>query len=141
MSIAHHLSTLFVEKLDKRQCDAAEWNASLKSRTPKWSQRVAWDTYAFFHRSLPEDIDRYGGSHSFKERRQTLEEEWRRRSGIKRGSVVWALNDVMTGFWAGGMCREEPKLRLSRPLQGFWRYSATHVAITHQGFDQFQQRR
>jgi hypothetical protein len=32
----------------------------------------------------------------------TLEKEWRIRSGKRTASIPWALNDVVTGFWAGG---------------------------------------
>lgn len=100
--VAHYLSTLFVEKLGDRQRRATEWNKGLKSRRPTFKQRISWNIRAVLRRSLPKDFDKFGGRGSVKDRRQTYEEEWRRRSGMRRGSVVWALNDVMTGFWAGG---------------------------------------
>ena len=91
-----------MEALESRQRAAAEWNMSLQSQIPKWTQLLNWNVKAALHKSLPSDYEKYGSDSSFAERRKTLENEWRKRSGKKRGSVTWALNDVMTGFWAGG---------------------------------------
>ena len=98
---AHYMSTKFLDCLGKRQQKAAEWNSNLRNAEVKWNKRLSWNFRAL--RSLPEDFERYGKTDTYSHRRQTLEEEWRRRSGRQRGSVTWALNDVMVGFWAGGL--------------------------------------
>jgi hypothetical protein len=98
---ADHLSRRFLEALDKRQKVAAEWNAKLDTVSPTLHRRISWRMRAL--RSLPDHFDSYGPTGTQAERRATLEAEWRQHSGKKRGSVTWALNDVMTGFWAGGL--------------------------------------
>lgn len=99
---AEHLSKSFLEKLTERQAKAAEWNANLKSVNPGTRLRFSWWRKALLHRHLGDDMQRFGSDKTFQDRRNTLEAEWRRRSGKKRASVAWALNDVLTGFWAGG---------------------------------------
>ncbi|WRT65384.1 uncharacterized protein IL334_002327 [Kwoniella shivajii] len=90
------------EALDKRQQDARKWNEALPTAHPTTRQKVSWRTRALFHYSLPNDLSSFGEADSYAHRLHALEVEWRNRSGKKRGSVSWALNDVMTGFWAGG---------------------------------------
>ncbi|WVF66753.1 hypothetical protein IAT40_001495 [Kwoniella sp. CBS 6097] len=86
-----------------RQKAAEEWNSQLPSRPPGLVRKLRWSTKAIIKFRLPESYSSYGKGGSYAERRKTLEQEWRRRSGRKRGSVAWALNDVLTGFWAGGL--------------------------------------
>jgi hypothetical protein len=32
-----------------------------------------------------------------------MESEWRARSGRRKASVAWTLNEIMEGFWIGGL--------------------------------------
>jgi ABC-type multidrug transport system fused ATPase/permease subunit len=50
-------------------------------------------------RALPDDFGAYGPTGTHAERRQTLEAEWRARSGRKRASIAWALSDTFPNFW------------------------------------------
>ncbi|ORY27673.1 P-loop containing nucleoside triphosphate hydrolase protein [Naematelia encephala] len=97
-----NLSARFLERLAHRQQQAEAWNASLKSRRAPRISRVTWAYQALLKRSLPEDLSAFGSTGSFTERQASLENEWRQRSGRRAASITWALNDVMTGFWAGG---------------------------------------
>ncbi|KAK4689734.1 hypothetical protein P7C73_g391, partial [Tremellales sp. Uapishka_1] len=97
------LSNKFIEALKKRQDAAATWNSNLASLSPPMRLRVFWTLYACFRWKLSSDYDAFGTSDTVQQRRATFEQEWRKRSGRKKGSVTWALNDVMTGFWAGGL--------------------------------------
>lgn len=87
----------------KRQRNAAEWNNALPTATPTRYQRLRWALRSLRCRSLPDDLARYGTDGAYSERRRTLEEEWRMRSGRRKGSLVWALNDISAGFWVGGL--------------------------------------
>ncbi|WVQ83494.1 hypothetical protein IAT38_005635 [Cryptococcus sp. DSM 104549] len=100
---ADPLSKRFVERLHARQKLAEEWNAALPTAKPSFRQRAKWNIQAGTKRKLSDGFERYGEEGTFKQRRATLEKEWRERSGKKRGSVTWALNDIMTGFWSGGV--------------------------------------
>nr|XP_019004389.1 uncharacterized protein I203_02506 [Kwoniella mangroviensis CBS 8507]OCF67850.1 hypothetical protein I203_02506 [Kwoniella mangroviensis CBS 8507] len=77
------LSARFLEALELRQTAAQEWNERLSTMNPSMYLKAIW-----FLKAL---------------RRAAIEYEWRCRSGRKHGSVAWALNDVMTGFWIGGI--------------------------------------
>ncbi|WWC87583.1 uncharacterized protein L201_002473 [Kwoniella dendrophila CBS 6074] len=70
---------------------------------PYFRLRLSWFLQAVSHLSLPRDLATFGKVESTKLRYKALQAEWRQRSGKKRGSVTWALNDVMTGFWIGGI--------------------------------------
>ncbi|KAK8861276.1 hypothetical protein IAR55_002095 [Kwoniella newhampshirensis] len=100
---AEFLSTRFLECLADRQKAAEEWNQKLATMKPTHVQRLIWISRAAVPKPLPADYAAFGPDGTLKERRDTLEAEWRKRSGRKRGSVTWALNDTMTGFWAGGL--------------------------------------
>nr|XP_018264326.1 uncharacterized protein I303_02491 [Kwoniella dejecticola CBS 10117]OBR86484.1 hypothetical protein I303_02491 [Kwoniella dejecticola CBS 10117] len=97
------LSTRFLEALRTRQVEAQKWNDRLDSAVPSARLRARWRVKAMSRRGLPQDLASFGPVDSYEHRYRTLESEWRQRSGRKRGSVTWALNDVMEGFWAGGL--------------------------------------
>lgn len=59
--------------------------------------------YALRHPRLSDDLLVFGNDKTFRERVSTLENEWRSRSGRRIASIPWALNDIVSGFWAGGM--------------------------------------
>lgn len=98
---AEYLSSRFLECLEKRQNAALEWNARLKEMKPPLAKRISWRLRSL--RSVPPAFGRFGAIDTASGRRQALEAEWRAVSGKKRGSLAWALNDVMVGFWAGGL--------------------------------------
>jgi hypothetical protein len=95
------LSERFLEALERRQKAAEEWNAQLGTAKLPLRKRLAWRARAI--RTLPERFSAYGPTATIADRRSTLEQEWRQNSGKRYGSVTWALNDIMTGFWAGGL--------------------------------------
>lgn len=100
---AEHLSNAFLLALGKRRQKAAEWNRTLPSRRPKLWQRLSWTLLALRHTSLTKDLRQFGSDQSLQDRVRTFEEEWRQRSGRRHCSIPWSLNDVMSGFWAGGL--------------------------------------
>ncbi|ODO00356.1 hypothetical protein I350_06992 [Cryptococcus amylolentus CBS 6273] len=100
---AQPLSTRFMECLEIRQMKASEWNESLPTATPTRKQRVKWAFTAATKRRLGSEYARHGSDSTYNERRATLEKEWRECSGKRHGSVTWALNDTLSGFWAGGL--------------------------------------
>nr|XP_019012361.1 uncharacterized protein I206_03208 [Kwoniella pini CBS 10737]OCF51142.1 hypothetical protein I206_03208 [Kwoniella pini CBS 10737] len=89
--------------LEKRQAKAQHWNDQLNTARPRRSLKAKWRIKAMSNRGLPEDLSNYGLLDTYLHRYQALELEWRQRTGRKTGSITWALNDVMTGFWAGGL--------------------------------------
>jgi len=91
------LSTRFLDNLARRQVRAAEWNAQLPKATPGLARRVSWQIRAT--RALPADFTAYGPVATHRQRRATLEAEWRARSGKKHGSIAWALSDTFPDFW------------------------------------------
>ncbi|WVQ63051.1 uncharacterized protein L199_001202 [Kwoniella botswanensis] len=97
------LSTRFLEALELRQTAAQEWNERLSTIDPSMYLRAIWFLKAVSTISLPGDLSKFGSVNTFKLRRAAIECEWRCRSGRRHGSVAWALNDVMTGFWIGGI--------------------------------------
>ncbi|KAL7419852.1 hypothetical protein Q5752_005768 [Cryptotrichosporon argae] len=97
------LSNKFIEALNKRQAAAREWNAQLDTVSVPKRRRAQWALYAALSGSLPADYAQFGPAATYGDRRRTFENEWRQRSGKKKGSVTWALNDSLTGFWSGGI--------------------------------------
>jgi hypothetical protein len=91
-----------LEALQRRRLAAESWNRGLSNVTASRLQRTKWLMKACLHRHLPKDMLRYGNDRSLRARMITLEKEWRIRSGKRTASIPWALNDVVTGFWAGG---------------------------------------
>ncbi|WVQ72250.1 hypothetical protein IAR50_001799 [Cryptococcus sp. DSM 104548] len=100
---AQPLSTRFMEHLENRQNKAREWNQTLPTARPSKKRQLAWTFTAATRRSLGSQYTRHGSDKTFKERRATLEKEWRECSGRRHGSVTWALNDTLSGFWSGGL--------------------------------------
>lgn len=113
---AGHLSAKFIAAYAKREVEAAEHNARLDDPTnplrPSKRLRVMWTAKALIGRSgktqasngdLSSNERSQGRSSTFGTRRASFENEWRHRSGRKSASIVWSLNDTMTGFWAGGL--------------------------------------
>lgn len=71
---------------DRRSREVKEYNARLAAGdiSPGW--RTIWWT--------------------LKGRRRELEEEWRNKTGRRRPSLVWAINDsVKWWFWTGGLLK------------------------------------
>ncbi|EIW69200.1 hypothetical protein TREMEDRAFT_44369 [Tremella mesenterica DSM 1558] len=102
---AGYLSQKFIDSLRKRQETAATWNANLATIRAPWRKRMVWSFMALLpYSSLDgQDPKRKQQPRLYAEKRKALEEEWRTVSGRRSGSVTWALNDVMVGFWAGGL--------------------------------------
>lgn len=115
---AGHLSAKFIAAYSKREASAAEHNARMDSPTtplqPSRRLRVMWVVKALAGKRAEGAADRDLGSKEeaqrsssstsgFSARRATFEHEWRTHSGRKSASIVWSLNDTMTGFWAGGL--------------------------------------
>jgi hypothetical protein len=109
---AELLSNKFIEAFERRQAQAAEYNACLDDPTnplrPPRRKRLAWKVRSLCSRMPPYITDfappgKDGGNLTRQQRIQAMEAEWRARSGRKKASVIWALNDVMEGFWAGGL--------------------------------------
>jgi len=96
------LSEAFLAALERRRDKANSWNRGLSDVQPSRFQRVRWTLIALRQRRFGNDMLEYGPDQSFRERKATLQQEWRRRSGMRSASIPWALNDVVTGFWAGG---------------------------------------
>ncbi|OCF34538.1 hypothetical protein I316_03579 [Kwoniella heveanensis BCC8398] len=133
---AEHLSERFLEALAKRQKAAEEWNKQLPSHPPSVIRKLKWSTKAMIKRKLPDNYSSYGKDGSYAERRKTLEQEWRRRSGRKRASVAWALNDVMTGFWAGGLFKvfgDTSQLMTPLLIKALINFSKEVYAANHSG--------
>jgi ATP-binding cassette subfamily C (CFTR/MRP) protein 1 len=99
---AEHLSEAFLAALERRRFRANSWNRALPNVRPSRLRRIRWTATALYRRRLGERMLKYGSDRSFQGRLATLEQEWRRQSGIRSASIPWALNDVVTGFWAGG---------------------------------------
>lgn len=95
------MSSKFMVNLEKRQVNAAKWNAELPAATPKWTKRVRWATKAV--RPLPPKVKKYAKGQGYAAKRAAFEDEWREHSGKKHGSIAWALNDTFPKFWLAGM--------------------------------------
>lgn len=100
---AEYLSTAFLAALLKRETAASEWNQGLAKAIPSRRKRIAWLWTALRHTALPPTVSTYGSDKTLRDRIETLEHEWRAKSGRRRASIPWALNDTMSGFWAGGL--------------------------------------
>ncbi|KAF7773337.1 hypothetical protein Agabi119p4_5504 [Agaricus bisporus var. burnettii] len=90
---ARTLSTKLDEALRKRIKSAREWNEGLRNGKygPGILRRAQWCLY-----SLPRGR---GFSRAYAAR----EIEWRENTGLKRPSLVWAMNDTLGRFfWSGG---------------------------------------
>lgn len=102
---AERLSVDFLASLQRRRSQAEDWNLGLDKVEPGRRRRVRWLWIACRNRKLPRDLLSYGRDTTIRERRLTLEAEWRSRSGRRSASIPWALNDIVSGFWAGGEMR------------------------------------
>lgn len=99
---AEHLSEAFLSSLQRRREQADSWNRNLRNVQPGRVQRIRWTLKAIWQRRFSEDMLKYGKDQFVTDRVSTFEEEWRARSGRRSPSIPWALNDVVSGFWAGG---------------------------------------
>jgi ATP-binding cassette subfamily C (CFTR/MRP) protein 1 len=93
---ARTLSTRLDEALQKRVESAHEWNEGLKNGSvePRKLRKALWCLY-----SLP-------GGRGFLERYSVHEAEWRENTGIKKPSLLWAMNDTFGRFfWSGGVLK------------------------------------
>ncbi|WVW79673.1 hypothetical protein I302_101642 [Kwoniella bestiolae CBS 10118] len=97
------LSTRFLEALRSRQDKAQLWNKQLSGMDPTIYLRLIWLLKASTTRFLPGDISSFGPTDDYMLRYRALRSEWRGRSGKRHGSVAWALNDIIDGFWIGGI--------------------------------------
>lgn len=93
------LADKLLANIEKRQARAQEWNDGLETVDAGWG-RLKWEARSLW--SLPETYETYGPTATRAERRSTLEREWREHSGIKRGSLAWALADTMPSIWLLG---------------------------------------
>lgn len=93
---AEFLSTKFDDSWARRVKTAEAYNARLESgeiqpgllKRAKWTLRAATQN----------------GTGGYTLRRQTIEQEWREKSGRKEASLAWALNDVFGfDFWCAGL--------------------------------------
>jgi hypothetical protein len=110
---AEFLSNKFIEAFERRQRKAAEYNASLDDATnpvrPPRRKRIAWTIRSLRTNSLPAHVadfvpaENTGSTLTRKQRVQAMEREWRARSGRRKASVAWTLNEIMEGFWIGGL--------------------------------------
>lgn len=90
-----YLSTKLDDAWARRALDAATYNAKLDlgEIKPSIVKRSLWTLRALSSR----------GSGGYKERRNELEERWRKIDGRKEPSLAWALNDTFgISFWLGG---------------------------------------
>lgn len=114
------LSDKFLSAFNARRLKAEAYNARLDDpinpiRPSRW-KRANWHLKAALFTKLPADVAKFGkksaglgGDDSDEKatgregRYEAYEYAWRRHTGRKRGSVVWSLNDVLTGFWVAGL--------------------------------------
>lgn len=76
------LSEEFLRHLRNRQGKAQEHNKRRAKEVPSKSRKMWWGVRTVGGRSIKES-----------------EEKWREE---RYGSVAWALNDTLSGFWSGG---------------------------------------
>jgi ATP-binding cassette subfamily C (CFTR/MRP) protein 1 len=88
--LAELLSSNFLAAFERRCLEAEEFNARLPTATPGRRLRLRWLYLSIMHRTGQQG-------------RLTLEKEWRSGGGRRQASMVWSLNEVMAGFWAGGV--------------------------------------
>jgi ATP-binding cassette subfamily C (CFTR/MRP) protein 1 len=101
------LSDKFLAVYKARMNEATAYNSRLNDHTitPSAWNRFKWNAYSTCSSALPSDFANFaeGGRHTRKQRYMAYENEWRQRSGRKQASIIWALNDVLTGFWGAGI--------------------------------------
>lgn len=87
---AELLSSKFLAAFERRSLEARDFNDKLSTASPSTQLRLGW-----LYLSV---VNRTG-----KQGRVTLEKKWRSGGGRRQASMVWSLNEVMVGFWAGGI--------------------------------------
>lgn len=88
------LSTKLDEAWEARVRSANEWNQALRRGDirPGAFRRTFW-----YLRALST------GGTRFREKFASCETEWKEKTGIKKASLVWAMNDTLGRFfWSGG---------------------------------------
>lgn len=108
------LGNKFAAAYRKREVSAKEYNARLidpvRPLRPSRYRKLKWRFGLVIHprrhnsTDLPTAKPSVGLATSTRGRDlQALEEEWRNGSGKRKASITMALNDTMSGFWAGGL--------------------------------------
>ncbi|KAJ9121762.1 hypothetical protein QFC22_002384 [Naganishia vaughanmartiniae] len=108
------LGNRFAAAYRKREIFAKEYNARLidpmkplppsRYRKLKWRLQLAIHPRRYRASGLPTNKMSAGSVTPTRGRNlQALEEEWRSGSGKRKASITMALNDTMSGFWAGGL--------------------------------------
>ena len=108
---AEPLADAFLATYRKRREQAEEYNLRLVSElSPSMWRRMKWTTQAALSRAVPSESEAFSADkqpnlaqNDRSLRYRAYESEWRRTSGRKRASIIWALNDVLTGFWTAGL--------------------------------------
>ncbi|KAJ9102573.1 hypothetical protein QFC21_002974 [Naganishia friedmannii] len=108
------LGSKFAAAYRKREVSAKEYNARLidpmkplrPSRYRRFKWRLGLAVHPRRHKSsdlptIKASID--SGTSTSGRNLQAMEEEWRNGSGKRKASITMALNDTMSGFWAGGL--------------------------------------
>jgi hypothetical protein len=128
---AEYLSEAFLAALERRREKADTWNQTLSEVQPSRFQRIRWSAKALRQRRMHPEMLKYGKDQSYTDRMATLEQEWRCRSGMRSASIPWALNEVVSGFWAGGgslFIEKGDVTHTSRSFQGGRRRCPNDVA-------------
>jgi hypothetical protein len=133
LMIAEYLSEAFLSSLQRRREQADGWNRNLRNVSPTRLQRMRWTLRALRLHRLSDDLLSYGKDKTVQDRVSTFEEEWRSRSGRRSASIPWALNDVVSGFWAGGRSYEPYIANRNRLVQGGRRCCPDDVPFACQG--------
>lgn len=105
---AEPLADAFLAAYRRRKIRAEVYNAQLLSEIrPSLRQRFGWHLRAALGHAAATNDPASGSSSGLRSDRslryQTYENEWRQKSGQRHASIIWALNDVLTGFWAAGL--------------------------------------
>lgn len=100
---AETLAVAFLAALDRRQKAAEARAGAIRDSPAPRMKRIVWWTKARLHRKLGTPFAEFGTGADAASRRKAYEAEWRSRMESQGASLTWALNDVITGFWAGGL--------------------------------------
>jgi len=123
------LSAKLDESWQKRKSAAEEWNEALRRGEiePTLFRKFIWCI-----RSLRNGT-------GFKETFDSFEREWREKTGLKKPSLAFALNDTLGKFfWSGGAIKVCLPFRFKDQLidlsKGCWGYISIDGTIISQGF-------
>lgn len=126
------MSTRFLDNLEKRQVEAAQWNAALPTAKAPWKKRVRWAAKAV--RPLPPKVKKYAKQPGYKGKREAFETEWREDSGKWHGSIAGALNEAFPKYWLAGVFKlvaDEAQLMAPLLVKEIIRFSQQTYAAQH----------